>query len=84
MNGCIVFAERSNSRSGALPGLVAASAIGVRYGLPAGVTPKVDAPLAVGATGSTMPGVPRLYKSLRVKAAAHVLADVLLPSRRQR
>ena len=30
-----------------------------------------------------MPGVPRLYKSLRVEAAAHVLTGVFSDSRRQ-
>lgn len=34
-------------------------------------------------TGITMPGVPRLYKSLLVKAAAHVLCDVFSDSRCQ-
>lgn len=52
------------------------TAMGVCYGLPAGATPKLRRAHAVGRDRLTMSGVPRLYKSLRVKAVAHVLADV--------
>ena len=76
--------EPQNSRSGALPGLVAASAIGVRCGLPAEVTPKVTRRLPsvrpahyAGSATAQSSGYAWLgYKSLRVKAVAHVLADV--------
>src|SRR5689334_19619667 len=72
-NQSMMMAERGNSRQQPLPGCAGPRALAGRS-LPGSILPtRANVPIAVGATGTTMPGVRRLYKTLRGKAVAHGL-----------